>query len=41
MNLQKMNRIIFKELQRPADEVLLVIDATTGQNGRLTGQSFF
>ena len=37
----KMNRIIFKELQRPADEVLLVIDATTGQNGVLQAKAFF
>lgn len=39
--LAKMNRIIFKELQRPADEVLLVIDATTGQNGILQAKAFF
>ena len=39
--LAKMNRIIFKELQRPADEVLLVIDATTGQNGVLQAKAFF
>ena len=39
--LAKMNRIIFKELQRSADEVLLVIDATTGQNGVLQAKAFF
>ena len=39
--LAKMNRIIFKELQRLADEVLLVIDATTGQNGVLQAKAFF
>ncbi len=39
--LAKMNRIIYKELQRPADEVLLVVDATTGQNGVLQAKAFF
>ncbi len=39
--LAKMNRIIYKELQRKADEVLLVIDATTGQNGVLQAKAFF
>ena len=39
--LAKMNRIIYKELQRQADEVLLVIDATTGQNGVLQAKAFF
>ncbi len=31
--LKKINRITERELGRPADEVLLVLDATTGQNG--------
>ncbi len=31
--LSKMNKVIFKEANKEADEVLLVIDATTGQNG--------
>lgn len=31
--LRKINRIIERELGRPADERLLVMDATTGQNG--------
>ena len=39
--LSKIKRINFKELQRPADEVLLVIDATTGQNGVLQAKAFF
>lgn len=30
--LKKINRVIERELGRPADEVLLVLDATTGQN---------
>jgi fused signal recognition particle receptor len=30
--LKKMGRVIERELGRPADEVLLVLDATTGQN---------
>ncbi|MBE3577372.1 MAG: signal recognition particle-docking protein FtsY [Limnochordales bacterium] len=31
--LQKVYRVVERELGRPADEVLLVLDATTGQNG--------
>lgn len=31
--LSKINRVIERELQRKADETLLVLDATTGQNG--------
>ncbi len=31
--LKKINRIAERELGRPADEVLLVLDANTGQNG--------
>ncbi|MEN6549843.1 MAG: signal recognition particle-docking protein FtsY [Armatimonadia bacterium] len=31
--LRKMGRIVERELGRPADERLLVMDATTGQNG--------
>ncbi len=31
--LKKINRITERELGRPADEILLVLDATTGQNG--------
>src|SRR6185437_5379867 len=30
--LMKINRIVKRELDRPADETLLVLDATTGQN---------
>jgi fused signal recognition particle receptor len=30
--LKKMGRVIERELGRPADEVILVLDATTGQN---------
>jgi len=31
--LKKISRVVARELGRPADEVLLVLDATTGQNG--------
>lgn len=31
--LSKMNKVIVKEAGKEADEVLLVLDATTGQNG--------
>src|SRR5207244_4424148 len=30
--LKKINRVLERELGRPADETLLVLDATTGQN---------
>lgn len=39
--LAKMNRILIKELGHEADEVLLIIDATTGQNGVLQAKAFF
>lgn len=39
--LAKMNRILTKELGHEADEVLLIIDATTGQNGVLQAKAFF
>lgn len=39
--LAKMNRIIKKELGHEANDVLLVIDATTGQNGVLQAKAFF
>ena len=38
--LQKINRIITKKIGRNADEVLLVLDATTGQNGVIQAQEF-
>lgn len=41
--LKKIGRVVQRELGRPADEVLLVLDATIGQNGisqaRLFGQA--
>lgn len=39
--LSKMNRIITKIIGRKADDVLLIIDATTGQNGVLQAKAFF
>lgn len=39
--LAKMNRIISKELGHEANDVILVIDATTGQNGVLQAKAFF
>ena len=39
--LSKMNRIITKITGRVADDVLLIIDATTGQNGVLQAKAFF
>jgi fused signal recognition particle receptor len=38
--LKKMNRIIGRELGRPADETLLVLDATTGQNALVQAREF-
>lgn len=38
--LKKMNRIVERELGRPADETLLVLDATTGQNGISQARQF-
>lgn len=39
--LSKMNRIISKVIGHEADDVLLIIDATTGQNGVLQAKAFF
>ena len=39
--LSKMNRIINKVLNHEANDVLLIIDATTGQNGVLQAKAFF
>ena len=39
--LSKMNRIIFKVSGHEANDVLLIIDATTGQNGVLQAKAFF
>ena len=39
--LSKMNRIIFKVSGHEANYVLLIIDATTGQNGVLQAKAFF
>lgn len=39
--LSKMNRIINKVTGHEANEVLLIIDATTGQNGVLQAKAFF
>jgi fused signal recognition particle receptor len=38
--LKKVNRVLEKELGRPADETLLVLDATTGQNGIQQARQF-
>lgn len=38
--LKKINRITERELGRPADETLLVLDATTGQNGISQAKQF-
>lgn len=38
--LKKMGRVIERELGRPADEVLLVLDATTGQNAVSQAREF-
>jgi fused signal recognition particle receptor len=38
--LQKVGRTVEKALERPADEVLLVLDATTGQNAIQQAQMF-
>ena len=40
MELEKINRVIKKILDRAPDETLLVIDATTGQNGISQAKSF-
>ena len=39
--LSKMNRIIIKVSGHAANDVLLIIDATTGQNGVLQAKAFF
>ncbi len=39
--LQKMNRVIDKNLQDVNKKVIMVLDATTGQNGVLQAKSFF
>jgi fused signal recognition particle receptor len=38
--LRKVNRIAERALERPADEVLMVLDATTGQNAVQQVKSF-
>jgi len=38
--LGKVNRVIARDLGRPADETLLVLDATTGQNALVQAQQF-
>jgi fused signal recognition particle receptor len=38
--LKKINRVIERELGRPADEMLLVLDATTGQNALVQAREF-
>ena len=40
MELEKINRVIKKIIDRSPDETLLVIDATTGQNGISQAKSF-
>ena len=39
--LAKMRRVIAKEIETAPHEVLLVLDATTGQNGVLQAKAFF
>ena len=39
--LKKINRVIERELGRPADETLLVLDATTGQNALVQAREFY
>src|SRR5207248_3638799 len=38
--LKKINRVAERELGHPADETLLVLDATTGQNAISQAQQF-
>jgi fused signal recognition particle receptor len=38
--LKKIDRVLQRELGRPADETLLVLDATTGQNGISQARTF-
>jgi fused signal recognition particle receptor len=38
--LKKVNRVLERELGRPADETLLVLDATTGQNAISQAKEF-
>jgi len=38
--LKKINRVIIRELGHEADDVLLVLDATTGQNALVQAQQF-
>jgi fused signal recognition particle receptor len=38
--LKKVNRVIERELGRPPDETLLILDATTGQNALVQAQQF-
>ena len=38
--LRKIGRVVERELGRPADETLLVLDATTGQNALIQAQEF-
>lgn len=38
--LEKMNRIISREIETGADETLLVLDATTGQNAMIQAKQF-
>ena len=40
MELEKINRVIKKVIDRTPDETLLVIDATTGQNGISQAKAF-
>jgi len=38
--LKKINRVISRELSRPADDIFLVLDATTGQNALTQAYEF-
>ncbi|MBM3712059.1 MAG: signal recognition particle-docking protein FtsY [Actinobacteria bacterium] len=38
--LKKIKRVIFKKLNREPDEILMILDSTTGQNARIQVSSF-
>ena len=40
MNLEKVNRVIEREIPGAPHEVLLVLDATTGQNALIQAKTF-
>jgi len=38
--LKKIKKVIYKKLSREADEILMVIDSTTGQNAKIQTATF-